>query len=96
MASVPVRSTPVFAATANATVPFAVPVDPDVIVMKAELLTAVHAHELPAVTATDPVPPSGGNVETLGAPTAGTGRRFEGSRIVLGARTREQWREQQC
>jgi hypothetical protein len=62
----PVRSAPVFAATVNDTVPFAEPLDPPVIVMKLELLTAVHAHELPAVTATDPVPPSGGNVETLG------------------------------
>ena len=67
--NVPVRLAPVFAATVKDTLPFAVPVDPAVIVMKAALLTAVHAHELAAVTADAPVPPSGGNVEGVACAT---------------------------
>ena len=67
--NVPVRLAPVFAATVKDTLPFAVPVDPAVIVMKLALLTAVHAHELAAVTADAPVPPSGGNVEGVGCVT---------------------------
>jgi hypothetical protein len=69
MVSVPVRSAPLFAATVNCTVPFDVPLVPAEIVMNAALLTAVQAHELAAVTAVDPVPPSGANVDGLGGPT---------------------------
>jgi hypothetical protein len=38
-------------------------------VMNADPLTAVHAHVDAVVTATVPVPPSGGNEATLGWPT---------------------------
>jgi hypothetical protein len=45
-------------------VPLPVPVPPDVKVMKAALLVAVHAQFVPAVTVivAEPVPPSGPNV----------------------------------
>jgi hypothetical protein len=56
--SVAVRSVPVSAATAKATVPLPLPLAPVVIVTKAALLAAVHAHPDVAVTATDPVPPA--------------------------------------
>jgi hypothetical protein len=43
----------------NMTVPFPVPVAPDVIVSQAALLVAVHAQPAPAVTATGvPAPPA--------------------------------------
>src|SRR6185295_10360421 len=59
MVSVPVRLDPVFVAMLNVTVPFPVPVAPDVIVSQAALLVAVHAQPLPAVTATGvPAPPA--------------------------------------
>ena len=50
---------PVFAATVNATVPLPVPAAPDVIVIQAALVVAVHV-QLPAeaVTAIDPDPPA--------------------------------------
>jgi hypothetical protein len=75
--NVPVRLAPVLAATVKDTVPLAVPVDPAVIVMKAALLTDVHAHEVAAVTVAAPVPPSGGNVEGLGWAT-------ENEQVVVG------------
>jgi hypothetical protein len=53
--AVPVRAAPVFAATLKPTDPFPVPVAPDVMVMNAALLVAVHAQPAPAVTATVPV-----------------------------------------
>ena len=43
--------------TENPTVPFPVPLAPDVIWMKDELLTAFHWHEAWAVTLIEPVPP---------------------------------------
>jgi hypothetical protein len=67
---VPVRSlVAVFAATVNCTVPFPVPLAPWVMVMNVEPLAAVHEHVDAVVTATVPVPPSGGNAATLGCPT---------------------------
>ena len=70
MVSVAGRSAPVLTATLNATVPLPVPVAPDVKVTNAALLVAVQVHVVAdAVTAAVPVPPSGGNVDKLGAPT---------------------------
>jgi hypothetical protein len=58
---VPVRAAPVFAATPNATVPFPVPLEPDVTVIHDALLWADHAHVLSvAVTPMVPVPPAAG------------------------------------
>ena len=55
---VPVRDTVVaLAPTAYPTVPLAVPGEPEVIVIQPLLLTAVHAHDVPAVTAMLPKPP---------------------------------------
>src|SRR6476660_8061906 len=68
MPSVPLRAAPVFAATVKATVPLPLPVAPDEIVMKVALLVAVHAHPVPAVTGTDPVPPAAPNVVAVMAP----------------------------
>ena len=48
--SVPVRAPPEFAAIATPTVPLPVPLAPEVTVMNASLLAAVHAHALPVVT----------------------------------------------
>ena len=56
MVSVPVRDVvPELAATLYATVPFAVPLAPDVIVIQLALLVAVHVQPVPAVTPTEPV-----------------------------------------
>jgi hypothetical protein len=50
---------PVLAAALKATVPLPVPLAPEVTVSQdVLLLTAVHAHAAPAVTATLPVPPA--------------------------------------
>jgi hypothetical protein len=57
-----VRTGPVFAATANWTVPFPEPEAPCVTVRKVALLTAVHAQELGVVTEIDADPPEAGNV----------------------------------
>ena len=57
-----VRTGPVFAATANWTVPFPEPEAPCVTVRKLALLTAVHAQELGVVTEIDADPPEAGNV----------------------------------
>jgi hypothetical protein len=56
------RTTPVFCATANCTVPFPAPEAPCMIVRKLALLVAVHVHELGVVTEIDAVPPEAGNV----------------------------------
>jgi len=58
-----------FAATANCTVPLPVPEAPWAMVMKLEPLVAVHEQVLAVVTDAVPVPPSGGNADTLGCPT---------------------------
>ena len=56
--SVPDRAAPpVFAATEYVTVPFPLPLAPDVTVMNEALLVAVHAQPEDAVTATVAVPP---------------------------------------
>jgi hypothetical protein len=56
--NVPVREAePLLAATENATVPPPLPLLPEVIVTKPELLAAVHAQPLPAVTLALPDPP---------------------------------------
>jgi hypothetical protein len=60
MASVPVRDGPVVAATVKLTEPFPLPLAPDAIVIHASRLEAVHAHPVPAVTATAPVAPDAG------------------------------------
>ena len=44
-----------FAVTLYATVPFAVPLAPEVIVIQLALLTAVHVQPAPALTPTEPV-----------------------------------------
>jgi hypothetical protein len=70
MVIAPVRSAVVvFDATVNCTVPLPVPDAPWAIVMKVAPLVAVHEQVLAAVTAAVPVPPSGGNADTLGCPT---------------------------
>lgn len=51
--NVAVRAAPVFAATVNVTVPFAVPLDPDAIEIHATVLAAVHGQPVEAVTDTD-------------------------------------------
>jgi hypothetical protein len=56
----PDRDGPVVDAAVNRTVPFPVPLSPDEIVSHDALLPAVHAHPDGAVTATVPLPPSGG------------------------------------
>ena len=57
--SVPVRDDAlVFAATLKPTVPFPEPAAPDVIVIQAALLTALHAQPALAVTPTVPEPPA--------------------------------------
>jgi hypothetical protein len=55
--SVPLRASAVFAATVNVTVPFPLPDAPPVIEIHDAFDAAVHAQPLPAVTATDPLPP---------------------------------------
>jgi hypothetical protein len=60
--SVAVRSGPVFAATANWTVPFPEPDAPCVTVRKLALLTAVHAQVLAVATEMEADPPAAGNV----------------------------------
>ena len=56
--TVPVREVvPGFDATLSVTVPVAIPVAPDVTVIQASLLTAVHAHPVPPLTVTVTEPP---------------------------------------
>jgi hypothetical protein len=66
--NVPVRSAPVFVATVNWTVPAPLPLEPAEIVKKLAPLVAVQVHAVPEVTltATDPEPPSGPNVDVAG------------------------------
>jgi hypothetical protein len=54
--SVPVRAAPTFDANRYETLPFPVPVAPDVIVIHEALLSAVHGHVLIVDTPTVPVP----------------------------------------
>ena len=56
----------VLAAALKATVPLPVPLAPDVTVSQdVLLLAAVHAHVLPAVTLTEPVPPANRSVRLV-------------------------------
>src|SRR5262249_15253829 len=66
--SVAVRAAPVLAATVKFAVPLPLPDAPDVNVTKVALLVAVHAHPVPAVTGTDPVPPAAPKFDALIAP----------------------------
>ena len=52
---------PVLAAALKATVPLPVPLVPAVTVSQDALLSALHAHVLPAVTVTLPLPPAAGS-----------------------------------
>src|SRR5215831_257769 len=61
MEIVPLRALLLLVAAAmNATEPLPVPLVPAVTVSHVALLTAVHAHEPPAVTVTEPLPPAAG------------------------------------
>ena len=66
--SVAVRAAPLLDATVKLAVPLPLPDAPPEIVTNVALLVAVHAHPVPAVTGTDPVPPAAPNVEALIAP----------------------------
>jgi len=57
MVSVPVRASPLLAATVNATAPFPVPEAPLVTEIQATPDAALHAQVDPAVTETVPLPP---------------------------------------
>jgi len=59
---VAVRVAPVFAETANCTVPFPDPDAPCMTERKLELLVAVHAHVFGVLTEIDADPPEAGNV----------------------------------
>ena len=67
---VPLRAAPPFAATENVTVPLPLPEAPCVMLTKLALLVAVHVHPVPAVTGTDPEPPSAPNDDALICPVA--------------------------
>ena len=69
MVMVPVRAAPVFAATVKLTDPGPVPLAPAVIVIHdGALLTAVHAHVAPVVTAIAvPAPPASAIAWLVGA-----------------------------
>jgi len=67
MVIVPVRASPVFAATVKLTDPGPGPVAPGVIVIHDALLTAVHAHVPPAVTVIVPAPPAAAIDSLIGA-----------------------------
>jgi hypothetical protein len=54
---VPLRAAPVFAATVKPTDPLPVPLAPEVTVIQAALVVAVHAQLAGAVTSTEPVAP---------------------------------------
>jgi hypothetical protein len=54
---VPLRGPPALFAALNATVPLPVPDDPLVREIHEAFALADHAHAVPAVTATEPVPP---------------------------------------
>ncbi len=59
---VPVRAEPVFAVTENETVPFPVPLAPDVMVIQGTLLTAVHVQPAAEIILKLPFPPVAGIV----------------------------------
>jgi hypothetical protein len=67
MVSVPLRAAPVLAATLNPTEPLPVPLAPDVTVIHATVLVAVHAQVAPLVTVTVPVLAVAGALRLLGA-----------------------------
>jgi hypothetical protein len=54
---VPERPGPLLDATVKFTVPSPLPLEPDVMVIQACVLVAVHAQPAPAVTVTEPFPP---------------------------------------
>lgn len=62
---VPVRAEPVFGVAAKVTLPLPVPLWPDVMVIHAALLVAVHAQPLVVVTATGPPVPPAPPIDTL-------------------------------
>ena len=55
--TVPVRASPLLAATLNATEPFPLPLAPDVIVIHAALPCAVHSQSLSVDTVIETFPP---------------------------------------
>lgn len=55
------RAAPRLGSTRNPTLPFPLPLAPDVNVIHDAPVVAVHAHPEPAVTPTDAVPPSADN-----------------------------------
>jgi hypothetical protein len=65
--NVPLRAAPVFAAMLKPTGPLPVPAAPEVTVIHATLLVAVHAHVAPLVTVTDPVLAVAGAFRLVGA-----------------------------
>ena len=67
MAIVAVRAAPVLAATVNATVPFPLPLAPDVTVIHDAAGIAVQAHDDAAVTVTVPFPPPAAIFALVGA-----------------------------
>ena len=64
---VPVLARPVLAETLYATVPLLVPLAPEVTVIQALLLTAVHGQPVSAVTVTLPLPPLAEGEALVGA-----------------------------
>ena len=67
MVNVPVRAPVVLAAALNATLPFPVPLAPDVIVSQPAFAVAVQVQPVAAETATFPLPPEPAIVEFVGA-----------------------------
>jgi hypothetical protein len=65
--SVPLRAAPLFVATAKLTVPFPLPDAAPLIEIHEAFDAAVHAQPLPAVTATEPLPPLASTDWLLGA-----------------------------
>jgi hypothetical protein len=64
--TVPVRAAPVFAVRLRATDPLPVPVAPEVTVIHAALLVAVHEHPSPVITLTVPWAASGPMLASVG------------------------------
>lgn len=63
--NVPVRASPMFAATLIATVPLPVPLAPEVIDNQDALVVAVHVHPAAAVTAIGPAAPPAAPVDKV-------------------------------
>ena len=63
---VPVRAEPVLACTEKVTLPFPVPLPPDVIVIQGTLLTAVQLQPVAEVILKLPVPPVAGRLALVG------------------------------